>query len=42
MDLKYDGTIEVELPAVITTVCEVNVKDFPFDKKICEIQYARY
>ena len=42
MDLKYDGTIEVELPAVITTVCEVNVKDFPFDKKNCEIKYARY
>ncbi len=42
MDLRYTGNIVVTPPAIIETSCKLHIGDFPFDKKVCELKFARY
>ncbi len=42
MDLHYTGDIVVTPPAIIETSCKLHIGDFPFDKKVCELKFARY
>jgi len=42
MNLYNDGTVMVTPPAILTTTCVVNMKEFPYDKKECLLQFGRY
>ena len=39
--VKPDGTSYVTPPAIITCYCALNVDNFPFDEKNCELKWGR-
>lgn len=42
MTLSYDGTIVVTPPAIISTSCRLNIAEFPYDRKICDIEFGSW
>ena len=41
VNLDYNGTCFVNPPALITTYCQLNIENFPFDEKSCKLRFGR-
>jgi hypothetical protein len=39
--IDYDGNVYTNPPALITTSCQINIADFPFDEQICNLVFGR-
>jgi hypothetical protein len=39
--LYPNGTVYGSPPALITTSCQLNVENFPYDEKICSMTWGR-
>lgn len=41
VNLYSNGTVYCSPPALITTYCELDIDNFPFDEKHCKLNFAR-
>ncbi len=40
--ISNDGTIAYYQPAVYTTICDINTREFPFDEQTCNVQLTSW
>ncbi len=41
VNVKPDGTSSVTPPAIITSYCALEVTNFPYDEKNCQLKWGR-
>ncbi len=42
VDVNSDGSSSVCAPAIITCYCALDVDNYPFDEKNCELKWGRF
>eukprot|EP00794_Sanderia_malayensis_P018037 gene18037-19844_t len=40
--VRYDGSIFAVMPRILKSTCKIRVKDFPFDRQICELRFGSF
>ena len=40
-EMDYNGNIYLSPPSLTTTICKIDVANFPYDEKHCTIMFGR-